>query len=228
MKISNRRRGVLNYVGKKIARKYLRVVSGEHVRTKDQLVMFSFDVISQQIAIDGRFENNELSLIERIFKEKMGGKLTLDIGANIGNHTVALSKFSTMVYAFEPNPLVFDVLKLNTKNIENVRLFNFGASDENQSIMARVPKLNCGEGSVSLNENISNSNAFYEYSFTLKSLDQLDALTGKDVGLIKIDVEGHELQAFRGMRSLLERNKPVILLNKTEIFIMAHQRWLTF
>ena len=214
MKISNRRRGVLDYLRKKIARRYLRKISREHVNSYDQLVLFSFDFISQSIFIDGRFENNALSLIEKLFKDKMDEKLTLDIGANIGNHTLALSKFSKMVYSFEPNPTVFDVLKLNTRNIENVKIFNFGASDQDQSITAKVPKLNCGAGSVYFEKKSKKTNQFYEYSFVLKQLDQLDTLSNKMIGLIKIDVEGHELQAFKGMRQLLEKNKPVILFEQ--------------
>lgn len=213
MNISNRRRGILNYLRKKIARKYLKKISREHIKTRDQLVMFSFDYIAQSISIDGRFESNELSLIEKMFKDKLGEKLTLDIGANIGNHTVALSKFSKAVYSFEPNPIVFDVLRINTKNLDNVEIFNFGASNADQSIIAKIPKSNCGGGTVS-NEESAKTNQFYELSFNLKALDQLDILKQQDVGLIKIDVEGHELQAFEGMASLLKQHKPVIVFEQ--------------
>ena len=67
MRISNRNRGIFKYLCKKISRRYLRNASREYIKTKDQLVTFSFDFISQFIAIDGRFENQELSLIEEIF-----------------------------------------------------------------------------------------------------------------------------------------------------------------
>jgi FkbM family methyltransferase len=214
MKISNRNRGIFKYLRKKISRRYLRNVSREYIKTKDQLVTFSFDFISQFIAIDGRFENQELCLIEKIFKGKLDNKISLDIGANIGNHTVALSKFSRMVYAFEPNSLVFDVLKLNVRNLRNVKVFNFGVSITNQRIIAKVPLLNCGGGSVSLDEKNIRANQFYEASFTLKSLDQYRILSNKNIGLIKIDVEGHELQALKGMKSLLKKNKPVILFEQ--------------
>lgn len=214
MRISNRNRGIFKYLRKKISRRYLRNVSREYIKTKDQLVTFSFDFISQFIAIDGRFENQELCLIEKIFKGKLDNKISLDIGANIGNHTVALSKFSRMVYAFEPNSLVFDVLKLNIRNLRNVKAFNFGASISNQRIIAKVPFLNCGAGSASLDEKNIRADQFYETLFRLKSLDQYRMLSDKNIGLIKIDVEGHELQALKGMKSLLKKNKPVILFEQ--------------
>lgn len=70
-------------------------------------MVFSFDFIAQSIAIDGRFETNELSLIQKLFTETLKDKVVLDIGANIGNHAIALSKIAKKVYAFEPNPVVF-------------------------------------------------------------------------------------------------------------------------
>lgn len=209
-----RRRGILKYLRKRIARRYLRNISKEHIKTKDQLVMFSFDFISQFISIDGRFENQELSLIEKTFEGKLDNKIVLDIGANIGNHSVALSGFSKMVYSFEPNPYVFDILKLNAKNFKNIRVFNFGASDSNQDIIAKVPKLNCGGGSTYLDKKNSRANHFYEVLFTLKKFDSLSLLSKKNIGLIKIDVEGHELQALMGMKSVLKKNKPVILFEQ--------------
>ena len=214
MRISNRNRGIFKYLRKKISRRYLRNASREYIKTKDQLVTFSFDFISQFIAIDGRFENQELSLIEEIFRGKLDNMISLDIGANIGNHTVALSKFSKIVYAFEPNSLVFDVLKLNVRNLKNVKAFNYGASITNQRISAKVPLLNSGAGSASLDEKNIKANQFYETLFTLKSLDQSRMLLTKNIGLIKIDVEGHELQALKGMKNLLKKNKPVILFEQ--------------
>jgi FkbM family methyltransferase len=214
MNFTNRRRGIFEYLRKRIARRFLRNISREHIQKKDQLVVFSFDFISQFIAIDGRFENHELSLIEKIFKGKLDSKISLDIGSNIGNHTVALSKFSKMVYAFEPNPYVFDVLKLNIQNLKNVRGFNFGVSNFNQDIIAKVPLLNCGGGSTSLDAKNTKANHFYETLFKLKALDQFRLLSNKDIGLIKIDVEGHELQALKGMKILLKKNKPVILFEQ--------------
>ena len=98
------------------------------------------------ISVDGRFEDSELNLIEKLFKGRLDKGVILDIGANIGNHTLAFSKISKKVYAFEPNIFVFELLKINTKRLKNVEIFNFGASDRNQSIVAKIPKLNWGGG----------------------------------------------------------------------------------
>ena len=211
MNLLNRNRGLVNYLAKKITRRYLRNVSKEYINTKDQLAMFSFDFISQMISVDGRFEDGELNLIEKLFKGRLDKKAILDVGANIGNHTFAFNKVSKKVYAFEPNIFVFELLKINTKKLKNVEIFNFGASDRNQSIPAKIPKLNWGGGSLALDEKNSQPNKFIEVLFKLKSLDKVKMFSKMNIGMVKIDVEGHELNAFKGMKILLRKNKPIIL-----------------
>jgi FkbM family methyltransferase len=209
-----RDRGLIRYLSKKISRRYLRNISKEHIKQKYQLAIFSFDFISQIISIDGRYENAELNLIEKIFKGKLNKKVILDIGANVGNHTASFSKISKNVYAFEPNFFVFELLKINTKKLKNVQIFNFGLSDKNQSIVAKIPKLNWGGGSLTLDQKNSRPNKFIEVLFKLKSLDKLKIFSEVNIGMVKIDVEGHELQAFKGMKSLLRKNKPVIIFEQ--------------
>ncbi len=208
-----RNKGILRYLSKKIARRYLRHISKEHFRTKKQLAILSFDFISQIISIDGRFENEELNLIEKTLKNILRDKVTIDLGANIGNHTLAFSNFSKEVFAFEPNPFVFDLLKINTKKIKNIQAFNIGASDKKKSVIAKIPHLNCGGGSLNLDKKNSRKNQFYEVLFNLMPLDSA-INTNQRIGLVKIDIEGHELEALRGMRSLLIKNKPIIIFEQ--------------
>lgn len=214
MNLSNRRRGALNFLRKSITKRYLKKISREYAKTKDQLAVFSFDFISQSIAINGRFESDELTLLENKFSEKLKNKTILDIGANIGNHTIAFSKIAKNVIAFEPNPTVFEILKINVKNATNVEIFNFGASDTNHILKAKIPKGNSGAGSVTESEKSLKKDQFYELEFDLRVLDEIENLSTIDIGLIKIDVEGHELKAFFGMKKLLELQKPTILFEQ--------------
>ena len=219
MKFLKRNRSITNYLSKKITRRYIRNISREHIKTKDQLAMFSFDFISQIISVDGRYENEELNLIQKIFKGRLDNKVILDIGANIGNHSVVFSKMAKKVYAFEPNILVFELLRVNTIKIKNVKIFNFGASDRTQAALAKIPKLNCGGGSLALDKKNSQPNKFIELSFNLKSLDSVKFFSDVNIGMVKIDVEGHEMEAFRGMKLLLKKNKPVILFEQNRSIV---------
>ncbi len=214
MKCLKRNRGIGGYLARKITRRHLRNISKEYINTKDQLAMFSFDFISQMISVDGRFEDSELNLIEKLFKDQLKEKVILDIGANIGNHTVAFSKMAKKVYAFEPNIFIFELLKINTKKLKNVQIFNFGASDKNLSTLAKIPKLNWGGGSLNLDKKNSMPNKFFEVLFKLRPLDSIKFFSKIHIGLIKIDVEGHELNALKGMKVLLKKNKPTILFEQ--------------
>ena len=61
-----------------------------------QLAIFSFDHIGLKINIEGRYENSQLLLVEQFISEKLpnsSNEVMLDIGANIGNHSVFFSRF---------------------------------------------------------------------------------------------------------------------------------------
>jgi hypothetical protein len=50
--------------------------------------------------------------------------------------------------------------------------------------------------------------------FNLVALDKLKKIQSHKVGLVKIDVEGHELEAFKGMQQILKNHKPIILFEQ--------------
>lgn len=214
MRTLNRNRNIFDYLRNKIAKKYLKKICREHIKERNQLIVYSFDFISQSIFIDGRFEDAELNLVENKFKRFLKDNVVLDVGANIGNHTVAFSKYAKKVYAFEPNQKVFEVLNLNTKDLNNVEIFNYGASNKKQSIIAKIPKLNCGGGSVVSEAKARDKNKFMSMRFNLVALDKLKKIQSHKVGLVKIDVEGHELEAFKGMQQILKNHKPIILFEQ--------------
>jgi FkbM family methyltransferase len=167
------------------------------------------------IALEGQYETNELALIKNTFAHFLQDKTILDVGANIGNHTVAFSKIAKNVIAFEPNPLVFELLKINTKNLKNVRIFNFGASDKDAEYEAEVPPSNCGGGHILINSEDRESNSLdSKFIFQLRKIDDLEEIVSRDIGLVKVDVEGHEINVFRGMRNLLFKQKPPVLFEQ--------------
>lgn len=246
-----RKKGFLNYYRREIARKFLKKAAKEHLKNHDQLITFSFDHIANTIALFGQYEKNELDFIVKKFGPRLRYRAILDIGANIGNHTVAFSKIAGNVFAFEPNKLIFDVLKLNTTTLPNVQIFNFGASDADITINAIVPKNNLGGGTVAsspASKKLLLGSQFYAQDFELKCLESLSFVKEAQVGLIKIDVEGHELSAFKGLKSILLRDKPVILFEQKNNIVnftsseveflrslgykylyelVAQQRWIT-
>ncbi len=131
-------------------------------------------------------------------------KLSLDICAHIGVHTISMVKYSKCVYAFEPNDTTFETLQMNTDNL-NVILFKNAVGEKNKLSNFTASEIN------------SHSNLIQE-GFKLKDeqilVEQIkidDLNIEEPVGFIKIDIEGGEIPAFKGMYKLLEKNKPFIV-----------------
>lgn len=161
------------------------------------------------INLDGVFERGEL---ETVFswlatrKDSFSGA-AIDIGANIGNHSLYFSDFYESVYSFEPNPRTFQVLRINAQLANNVKCFDFGISSESRSAHLNVYANNIGHANVAL-EATANT-----VPVKLVTLDAaLDR--GVKIKLLKIDVEGHEYDAILGSRAVIEENKPVILFEQ--------------
>jgi FkbM family methyltransferase len=140
------------------------------------------------------------------------GSWVLDIGANVGHYAMRMSELvgpAGRVIAFEPVPDTFALLAANSRWFahNNVSLLNVAVS-ETFSIAGMVMP--------SFTEGLPN---YYEAHLTSEQ-SGLSVLTlpvdslvlPQTVALIKIDVEGHELSALRGMRKLLMRDHPPIIL----------------
>ena len=106
----------MNGIGRYFARHYLARMNAQHVRRYPQDVGFTFDLITQGIHLDGRFDRDYLQFLpDRIFPQLLPGGICLDIGTNIGNHSLAFAPHFTHVFAFEPHPRTFRLLELNAE-----------------------------------------------------------------------------------------------------------------
>lgn len=193
-----------------LAYRYFEKIRPIHASQFPQMCCYSFDFIGQEINFHGQFEKAELRCLISKVNEYMSEKTVLDIGANIGNHSLAFSPYCKQVFSFEPHPKTFRLLELNTMDVTNIHPINIGASDHTAKMKAVDSHNNMGgarliDDSIVTNEKISNYR-----EFSLRPLDSIEQLENTDIGFIKIDVEGHELQAFKGAKRLLEKHHPVI------------------
>lgn len=140
------------------------------------------------------------------------GDWVLDVGANLGNYTARLSELvgeNGRVLAFEPVPETFELLAANLARfpLRNVSLFNVAVSDAPDLGGITMPRLDSGLENRYMAHLTDGPSAFSVYCLPVDAL----ALPHR-VSLVKIDVEGHELPALRGMRALLERDHPVLIV----------------
>jgi len=187
-------------------RKYLYTLSNKYISADfPQLATYSFDYIGSTIAIDGIYEIRELDLIKQFLLERHSDVLKgtcLDIGANIGNHSVYFSKLFSEVRSFEPNPQPFKLLKINTEKYENILISNFGLSDQRCSASFFTSKSNIGGSSLY-------GEGGDEIQVQLEVIDELD-FNKQGVSFVKMDVEGNELQVLEGGENFFRKHSPIV------------------
>jgi FkbM family methyltransferase len=134
----------------------------------------------------------------------------MDVGANIGHFTVAMGKHlnhTGQIIAIEPNPSVFKCLKENVaaNQLWNVQCCEY-ALDQVDSVSKTlfIPHRASDQGALGHNSRIAR---YDQIRVQCRSGDALLAELGmlnRRVNLLKVDVEGYELNVFRGMTTRLE------------------------
>ena len=195
-------RPILNNFNHRVARK--------HITNFPQIAIFSFDHIGLLVNLDGRYEHDALDLIKDYILKS--GRIdptscALDIGANIGNHTLFFAEYFKHVFAFEPNPRAYKLLEFNVFS-RNISALNYGLSDKNSMMRFQVSAANIG-GSKIL-ENNDDAIDGEVINVEVRCLDDLVEMADANISLIKIDVEGHELSVLKGARGIIERDDPII------------------
>ena len=141
----------------------------------------------------------------------------MDIGANVGHHSIFLSKFASQVLAFEPYPKVNMQFKqqIAHNNISNIQIFETGLSDRRETLNYYAPTGN-NEGIGSFDESsIGKGNTSYG-KLELQEGDQvIESDSWKNIKLIKIDVEGFEKKVIKGLARTIEEERPVIVCEIT-------------
>ena len=141
----------------------------------------------------------------------------MDIGANVGHHSIFLSKFASQVLAFEPYPKVNMqfIQQIAHNNISNIQIFETGLSDRRETLNYYAPTGN-NEGIGSFDESsIGKGNTSYG-KLELQEGDQvIESDSWKNIKLIKIDVEGFEKKVIKGLTRTIEEERPVIVCEIT-------------
>lgn len=171
--------------------------------------------ISRELAIEGTHEPVFTQLLLQIVQE---GMTVVDIGANIGYYALQVAErvgSKGHVIAFEPAPRAYALLRQNIEqnHLNNIHALPYAIGDFR------------GEMDFFLYEQ-SNWNSFVKHgtpigklSVAVYPLDEiLPHLSGR-VDLIRMDIEGYEVQAVRGMENTLRRHKPIVCLELHSSFI---------
>jgi hypothetical protein len=97
---------------------------------RPNLAVFVKDPIGLSIATAGFFERDLLAFVMSFMRTQgLLSGIALDVGANIGNHSLFFDRHFDGVESFEPHPVTFQMLKLNARLGRSVSVHNLAASD---------------------------------------------------------------------------------------------------
>ena len=186
-------------------------VSKPKVREADGLLWLDRGEASDDWVAYSSHEAELLPIATELLPE---GGVFLDVGAHVGHWALRLANRASYVIAVEPNPDTASTLRRNMaiNDIDNIAVLEIAAWDESTSL-----KLDDPNGKV---EGGSTRTVAWEGEGVRVIGEPLDdALKDQDrLDLVKLDVEGSDLHALRGMAGLLERTKPALLVECHDIY----------
>jgi FkbM family methyltransferase len=203
------------------------MVADPLLQTRDtrygQLTVFENDsgALAKSLAQYGEWAENEMAFLRALIDD---GATVLDVGAYIGTHALAFSRFvgpSGHVVCFEPQRHAFDVLKRNIEanGLQNVQLENAVASSEPGRVV--IPSIDvktaASYGSTSLLHALSSEINDIGVKTTDVATEEIevpaitiDLLGLSSCALIKIDAEGMEDLVLRGASHTIKQFSPIV------------------
>jgi FkbM family methyltransferase len=143
-------------------------------------------------------------------------RVSLDIGADAGQFSIAMLESSLSTIAFEPRPSQARALAQMFDAVgAPVRVEAVALSDQSGWTTMRVLESDPGRSTID-NANPLIDEDGSQVGTIEVPVRRLDDLALGDVGFIKIDVEGHELAVLRGATETLKRNRPALLVEAEE------------
>ena len=183
------------------------ILNGKTHEVDGQKMVAVFDPATKDLLY---YKNNYEPHISSLFCSMLEeGMVVLDIGASLGYYTLLAAKRvgdNGVVIAFEPDPVAFCGLLKNIRlnGWKNVRAFQFAVSDSNGE--RKMGNLTTHKSFAVKNNTIG--------IITVKTIS-LDSFLDVDPDIIKIDVEGAELEVINGMKKILAKGKAKIICEVT-------------
>ena len=163
--------------------------------------------ITRSLEVYGEFSASEWALLAQLVKP---GMTVVEVGANIGTHSVPLARACAPgpLYLFEPQQRVFQILCANLALNEVKNAIAYPEASGEAAGLVVIPPLDYGAefnfGGVSVHEE---GEGAWGLKVRATPLDSLDLAA---CHVIKIDVEGFEAQVLRGAAATIAKHRPVL------------------
>ena len=203
----------------------LKIINRHQAKSKITFWTMPFDSICKNIILNNFYEVELLNGMCELAKNKDG--VAIDIGANIGNHSLFFANQFKQVIAFEPVPSNCWIVKSNIylNKIDNLILIEKGLSNKNTQMAVDISnRENTNNGLSEIIENSSNQ-IIVDVAIGDEEIENLNL--NKKIEIIKIDVEGHEPFVVEGLKRTIKKDGPLIFweafsrneANKTKVIL---------
>lgn len=161
--------------------------------------------IFSTIRLKIKYRGNEHEYLRKLLDIRLAKKdVIIDCGANIGEITKILARNGSHVFAFEPNPFAFDVLRKQTRKLPNVECIQAGvythdgnmllylhemAKDDQVFWSSGSSLLSC-KGNIDVNESVE---------IKVVNLSEFILKKGGRIRILKMDIEGAECEVLPHM-----------------------------
>lgn len=169
------------------------------------------------IYFHGAYEKQELRILKDLIKDKHDPTF-IDVGANIGQHSLFMAKYCNEIHSFEPYSVVRDKLqeKISLNNISSITIHPVGLGDEDQELKFYAPAgANTGTGSFVKKHAVGNKELIEKLK-VVNGDSYFNRARIERVSLIKIDVEGFEKSVLAGLKETLSSLRPIIFMEFSE------------
>lgn len=218
--------GFASYLARLLRARCVRILSHRRRRLGfPQIACVPGDDIGDQIIAHGRYEDLLLELLfENVlapFRQRFASGVSLDVGANIGNHTLLFSRLFSKVLAFEPSPVAGRLLEASVllNDLDNVEVLPVALSNR-RGTATFYGNRGTNLGRSGLSDHLADSES-RRFIVNLAIGDEVvpPLLDGRRVELVKIDVEGHEHSVLAGLHDVLREHDPIVLFEHHPAFL---------
>ncbi|GAA0259772.1 FkbM family methyltransferase [Rhodanobacter caeni] len=216
-----------NFIQQKLRRILIKMGEAKLKERDATFFVRTNDDIGSQIQAGITYEQPVLEIIASIIKSRLcPDAIAFDVGSNIGNHAIRLSKLFKRVYSFEPNLSSYyaQLANITANHIGNINVYNFGLSDKAEIAEMRIPREdNIGTARFSLHNETHTLDPLHDKEQKSISLPPAKLVVGdafisesklanENINFVKVDVEGMELNVLGGLHECLLSQHPVICL----------------
>ncbi|MEN9852173.1 MAG: hypothetical protein RI996_116 [Candidatus Parcubacteria bacterium] len=158
-----------------------------------------------EIYADGVYEPEILHVIKSLLERK-NNSVFLDVGANIGQHSLFASRFAQKVFAFEPIPKLFTQFtdSIYKNKFYNIFLCRIALGDRSMTSHIHTNNQNMGASSL-----VSHTGDTQGVFVQIERFDDISEQLGiHSVDVVKMDVEGFEYESLQGMQKMITKCHP--------------------